>query len=324
MPEVRYLHAVNRALADALEQDPTVVLFGEDVGEAGGSFGASRGLRDRFGEDRVFDTPISEAAIAGAAVGAALSGLRPVFEIMFMDFTTLVMDALVNQAAKARFMFGGQSSVPLVMRTPHGGGLGAGPQHSQCLEAWFAHIPGLKVVCPSDPASAYGLLRAAIADPDPVVVVENKALYALKGELPDAPQAMPIGRALVRRAGADVTLVAYGAAVHTCLAAARALEADGISAEVIDLLSLQPWDEAAVLASLARTHRLVVVHEAVEAFGIGAEIAARMADIGFDELDGPIARVGAPFMPVPFSKALEGAYVPSAATVADAVRRVLA
>ncbi|QRG09303.1 alpha-ketoacid dehydrogenase subunit beta [Xanthobacter dioxanivorans] len=324
MAEVRYLHAVNRALADALTADPAVVVFGEDVSEAGGSFGATRGLRGRFGEDRVFDTPISEAAIAGAAVGAALSGLRPVFEIMFMDFTTLVMDAMVNQAAKARFMFGGQSSVPLVMRTPHGGGLGAGPQHSQCLEAWFAHVPGLKVVCPSDPSSAYGLLRAAIEDPNPVVVVENKALYAMKGELPDTPEPMTIGRARTLRTGRDLSFVTYGAAVHTCMAAARDLAAEGIEAEVIDLLSLQPWDFDAVLASVSRTHRLVVVHEAVEAFGPGAEIAARMALDGFDELDAPIMRVGAPFMPVPFSKALEGAYIPSAAAVVNAARRVLA
>jgi pyruvate/2-oxoglutarate/acetoin dehydrogenase E1 component len=323
MAEIRYLRAVNQALADAMDEDPSIIIFGEDVSEAGGSFGATRGLRDRFGPERVLDTPISEAAIAGAAVGAALSGLKPVIEIMFMDFTTLVMDALVNQAAKARFMFGGQSSVPMVLRTPHGGGLGAGPQHSQCLEAWFAHVPGLKVVCPADPASAYGLLRAAIADPDPVIVVENKALYAMKAEAPERMEIVPIGRAATIRPGRDVTIVAYGAAVHTSLKAAKTLAGEGIEAEVIDLRSLQPWDEAAVLASLSRTHRLVVVHEAVEAFGIGAEIAARMADIGFDELDGPITRVGAPFMPVPFSKNLENAYLPSAESVIRAVRRTL-
>lgn len=324
MPELRYLKAINLALADAMAADPTVVLIGEDVSEAGGAFGASRGLRDRFGAERIIDTPISEAAIAGAAVGAALSGLRPVVEIMFMDFTTLVMDAMVNQAAKARFMFGGQSSVPMVLRTPHGGGLGAGPQHSQCLEAWFAHVPGLKVVCPSDPASAYGLLRAAIADPDPVVFVENKALYALKGEVPDEMPVLPLGRAATLREGMDVTIVAYGAAVHTALSAAAALAAEGVEAEVLDLRSIQPWDEQAVLRSLSKTHRLVVVHEAVEAFGVGAEIVARMADIGFDELDGPIVRVGAPFMPVPFSKGLETTYQPSAERVAQAVRRTLA
>lgn len=323
MPELRYLRAINQALADAMDADPNVVVFGEDVSEAGGSFGATRGLRDRFGAERVIDTPISEAALAGAAVGAALSGLRPVLEIMFMDFTTLVMDALVNQAAKARFMFGGQRSVPMVLRTPHGGGLGAGPQHSQCLEAWFAHVPGLKVVCPADPASAYGLLRAAIADPDPVIVVENKALYSMKADVPETLETMLIGRAATIRPGRDLTLVSYGAAVHTCVKAADVLAGEGIAAEVIDLCSLQPWDEASVLESLQRTHRLVVVHEAVEAFGIGAEIAARMADIGFDELDGPILRIGAPFMPVPFSKALESAYIPSADAIVQAARRVL-
>ena len=323
MPEIRYLRAVTNALADAMAEDPTVILIGEDVSEAGGPFGATRGLRDRFGPERVRDTPISEAAIAGAAVGAALSGLKPVVEIMFMDFTTLVMDALVNQAAKARFMFGGQRSVPMVLRTPHGGGLGAGPQHSQCLEAWFAHVPGLKVVCPSDPASAYGLLRAAILDPDPVIVVEHKGLYAMKGEAPETPPVLPIGKAAQVRPGRDCTIVAYGAAVHTALKAAGTLAGEGVEAEVIDLRSLQPWDEEAVLASLQRTHRLVVAHEAVEAFGIGAEIVARMADIGFDELDGPIVRVGAPFMPVPFSKGLERAYQPSADALCEAIRRTL-
>ncbi|MGO4671700.1 alpha-ketoacid dehydrogenase subunit beta [Bosea sp. 2YAB26] len=324
MPELRYLKAINLALADAMAADPTVILIGEDVSEAGGAFGASRGLRERFGAERIVDTPISEAAIAGAAVGAALSGLRPVVEIMFMDFTTLVMDAMVNQAAKARFMFGGQSSVPMVLRTPHGGGLGAGPQHSQCLEAWFAHVPGLKVVCPSDPASAYGLLRAAIADPDPVVFVENKALYAMKADVPAELPVIPLGQAATLREGRDVSIIAYGAAVHTALAAASQLAGEGVEAEILDLRSIQPWDEQAVLRSLAKTHRLVVVHEAVEAFGVGAEIVARMADIGFDELDGPIVRVGAPFMPVPFSKGLETAYLPSAERVVQAVRRTLA
>ncbi len=324
MAEMRYLKAISQALGDAMAADPSVILIGEDVSEAGGAFGASRGLRERFGAERVLDTPISEAALAGAAVGAALSGLRPVAEIMFMDFTTLVMDALVNQAAKARFMFGGQRSVPMVLRTPHGGGLGAGPQHSQCLEAWFAHVPGLKVVCPSDPASAYGLLRAAIDDPDPVVFVEHKGLYAMKGEVPDTLPILPLGKAAILREGRDVTIVAYGAAVHTAMTAAIALAGEGIEAEILDLRSIQPWDEQAVLASLAKTHRLVVVHEAVEAFGVGAEIAARMADIGFDELDGPILRVGAPFMPVPFSKGLESAYLPSPERVAAAVRRTLA
>jgi pyruvate dehydrogenase E1 component beta subunit len=323
VPEVRYVHAVNRALADAMVADPDVVLLGEDIGLAGGPFGATRGLQERFGVERVRDTPIAEAALVGAAMGAALSGLKPVAEIMFMDFVTLAMDALVNQAAKVRFMFGGQRGVPLVLRTPHGGGLSAGPQHSQCLEAWFCHVPGLKVVCPATPADAYGLLRTAIADPDPVVVVEHKGLYAMKGELADPPEVVPIGRARLARPGRDATIVAYGAAVHWALAAAETLTAEGVEAEVLDLRSLQPWDEAAVLESLSRTHRLVVAQEAVEAFGVGAEIAAGMAENGFDELDGPIVRVGAPFTPVPFARSLEAAWRPDAARIAAAVRRTL-
>jgi pyruvate dehydrogenase E1 component beta subunit len=323
MAEMRYGAALNRALADAMAADEAVIVMGEDIAGAGGSFGVTRGLLDSFGAERVIDTPISEAAIAGAAVGAAMSGLKPVFEIMFMDFATLTMDALVNQAAKARFMFGGQCSLPIVLRTPHGGGLNAGPQHSQCLEAWFAHVPGLKVVCPYDAASAYGLLRSAINDPDPVIFVEHKALYARRFEVPDTLVPMPLGRAATLREGRDATVVSYGAAVALALEAAERLAPEGVSVEVIDLRTVQPWDEAAVLASLERTHRLVVVHEAVEAFGIGAEIAARMADVGFDELDGPIVRVGAPFMPVPFAAALEREYQPSADQVVAAIRKSL-
>jgi acetoin:2,6-dichlorophenolindophenol oxidoreductase subunit beta len=323
MAETRFVRAINAALADGLEADPTVIVLGEDVGAPGGPFSATRGLIERFGPERIRDTPISEAAIIGAAVGAAMSGLRPVAEIMFMDFVTLAMDALVNQAAKARFMFGGQCSIPLVVRMPHGGGISAGPQHSQCLEAWFAHIPGLKVVCPSSPADAYGLLRSAIADPDPVIFIENKALYAVKGQIDEPPSTVPIGSGRIVREGTDVTMVSYGAAVAVCIDAAERLAADGIAAEVINLRSLQPWDLDLVLASLAKTHRVVIVHEAVEAFGVGAEIAARLADVGFDELDGPIVRVGAPFMPVPFARALEREYMPSSERIVTAVRRAL-
>jgi pyruvate dehydrogenase E1 component beta subunit len=324
MSEARFGQAINRALADAMAADESVVLFGEDIAAPGGPFGVTRGLLDRFGGERVRDTPISEAAIVGAAVGAAMSGLWTVVEIMFMDFVTLAMDALVNQAAKARFMFGGQYALPMVVRLPHGGGINAGPQHSQCLEAWLAHVPGLKVVCPATVADAYALTRAAIADPDPVILVENKSLYAVKGELPEPLPSTEIGRAAVARPGRDATIVTYGAMRGVALAASDELTRDGIEAEVIDLRSLQPWDEGAVLRSLRRTHRLVIAHEAVEAFGVGAEIAARMADIGFDELDGPIVRVGAPFMPVPFAKELEAHYRPDAARIADAVRRTLA
>jgi acetoin:2,6-dichlorophenolindophenol oxidoreductase subunit beta len=324
MTEVRFGQAINRALAEAMAADPSVVLFGEDVAAAGGAFGVTRGLLDRFGPERVRDAPISEAAIVGAAVGAAMGGLKPVVEIMFMDFVTLAMDALVNQAAKARFMFGGQCSLPMVVRMPHGGGISAGPQHSQCLEAWLAHVPGLKVVCPATIADAYGLTRTAIADPDPVIVIENKTLYATKGELPEPPPAVPVGKASIERHGRDLTIATYGAMRSAARDAARQLAAGGIEAEVLDLRSLQPLDEAAVLESLAKTHRLVIAHEAVEAFGIGAEIAARMADIGFDELDGPIVRVGAPFMPPPFAKELEAWYRPSAERIIEAARRALA
>ncbi len=323
MAETRFAKAIGKALEDAMAADPNVVFFGEDVAGAGGPFGVTRGLLQRFGEERVRDTPISEAAMAGAAVGAALGGLKPVFEIMFMDFTTLTMDALVNQAAKAHFMFGGQGSVPLVMRTPHGGGVNAGPQHSQCLEAWMAHVPGLKVVIPSTCEDAYGLLRSAIEDPDPVIFVEHKALYGMKGELADSPVPIPIGKARIARSGKHATVVCYGALVDESLKAAAHLQSEGISVEVLDLRSLSPWDEESVLASVTKTHHLVIAHEAVMAFGPGAEIAARMAEVGFDELDGPIVRVGAPFMPVPFAKTLEARFRPNAQGVIAAVKKTL-
>ncbi|MFD0850238.1 alpha-ketoacid dehydrogenase subunit beta [Sphingosinicella xenopeptidilytica] len=320
MSEQRFAHAVNRALDDALASDPSVVLLGEDIGKAGGTFAVTRGLQDRYGADRVIDMPIAENAITGMAVGLAIGGFKPVVEIMFMDFVAFAMDAIVNQAAKLHFMFGGQGAVPLVIRTQHGGGLNAGPQHSQCLEAWFAHIPGLKVVCPATLDDAYALLRSAIDDPNPVIFVENKSLYPMKGTLSAEPEAVPLGKARVARAGRDVTIVTYGALVHKAFAAAETLAAEGIEAEVIDLRTLQPWDEAAVLESLSRTHRLVVAHEAVEAFGVGAEIAARMAQVGFDELDGPIVRVGGAFMPVPFGRTLEVEYLPNAERIVEAVR----
>ncbi len=323
MTEIRYAHAINRALDDAMAADETVLLLGEDIGKAGGSFAVTRGLQAKYGAARVIDTPIAENALGGMAVGLALTGFKPVIEIMFMDFVALTMDAIVNQAAKAHFMFGGQCTVPLVVRTQHGGGLNAGPQHSQCLEAWFAHVPGLKVVCPSCHADAYGLLRAAIEDPDPVIFVEHKALYSSKGVLPPGSPKIAIGSANVARRGTDVTIVSFGCMMAAANAAVDLLAADSISAELIDLRSLQPWDEQIVLQSLARTHHLVVAHEAVEAFGVGAEIVARMADAGFDELDGPIIRVGAPFMPVPFSRELEAAYLPGPAQIVAAVKKAM-
>lgn len=323
MTLMAYAHAVNLSLMDALRADERVIVLGEDVAEAGGSFKVTRGLLEAYGAARVVDTPISEATIVSAAVGAAMSGLRPVVEIMFMDFITLAMDALVNQAAKARFMFGGKTSVPMVVRTPHGGGLSAGPQHSQCLEAWFAHVPGLKVVCPSTPQDAYSLLRSAIDDQDPVIFVEHKGLYGVRGEV-DISVKVPIGQAVVVRQGRALTLVTYGATVAVCLAAANHLaEHDGIDVEVIDLRSLQPWDKATVLASVSKTHRVVIIHEAVQAFGVGAEIAACIAEEAFDELDAPVMRVGAPFMPVPFARSLEKQYAVDEAKVRAAVHRLM-
>ena len=323
MTLMAYAHAVNLGLMDALRADDRVIVLGEDVAEAGGSFKVTRGLLESYGPTRVIDTPISEATIVSAAVGAAMSGLRPVVEIMFMDFITLAMDALVNQAAKARFMFGGKTSVPMVLRTPHGGGLSAGPQHSQCLEAWFAHVPGLKVVCPSTPQDAYSLLRSAIDDPDPVIFVEHKGLYGLRGEV-DSSVKVPIGHAAVVRQGRALTLVSYGATVAVCLSAAKQLaERNGIDAEVIDLRTLQPWDKTTVLASVRKTHRVAIVHEAVQAFGVGAEIAACIAEEAFDELDAPVMRVGAPFMPVPFSRSLEKQYAVDETKVLAAMHRLL-
>lgn len=321
MTEMNYSRAVNTALHDAMQADDSVVIFGEDVAMAGGVFKVTRGLLDTFGEARVRDTPISESTIASMSVGAAMTGLKPIVEIMFMDFIALSMDAIVNQAAKARFMFGGRSSVPMVVRTPHGGGLSAGPQHSQCLEAWFAHIPGLKVVCPSTPNDAYGMLKTAIQDPDPVIFVEHKGMYASKGAV-QIGESIPLGKARVAREGSDVTVVTYGSTVRVCEAAHSALKDEGISVEVIDLRCIQPWDKNAVMESLKKTHRLVIVHEAVEDFGVGAEIAAWAASEAFDELDAPVLREAAPFMPVPFARALEQDYNVSNERVCAAIRNV--
>ena len=323
MNEISMGRAINMALIEAMEADDRVVLIGEDIGGSGGSFGVTRNLLQQFGKRRVIDTPISEATITSMAVGAAMAGLRPVLEIMFMDFITLAMDALVNQAAKAHFMFGGQTSVPMVLRTPHGAGLSAGPQHSQCLEAWLAHVPGLKVVIPSSVNDAYHLMKAAIADPDPVIFIENKALYSQRGAI-QTGDSLPIGCARIVRAGSDITLLGWGRSVGLCEQAAEQLAKEGIRAEVIDLISLQPWDQQCVFDSLARTNHLVIVHEAVTAFGPGAEIAATMTDLGFDYLDGPIKRVGAAFSPVPFSPAAEREYLPSVENIIAAARSSLA
>lgn len=321
MKEIRYIWCINEALREEMQRDDRVVLIGEDVGRPGGSFGASRGLIDQFGSERVIDTPISEAGIVGLAAGAAACGLRPVVEIMFMDFTAVCMDGIVNQIAKMRYMFGSQYAMPVVIRTPAGGGLNAGPQHSQCLEAWFAHVPGLKVVMPATPYDVKGVLKSAIRDDNPVIVVENKALHALKGEIPEEEYLVPIGKADIKKPGRDVTVVATSRMVHEALKAAASLAEEKIDIEVLDLISISPWDREAVFNSVSRTHRLVVAHEAVKQCGIGAEIAASVCEEIMDELDGPVQRVGAPFVPIPFS--MEHAYLPNAGDVVTAVKKAL-
>lgn len=321
MTETRYIKAINEALHEEMARDENVVIIGEDVGAPGGAFGGTRGLLQAFGEKRVKDTPISESAIVGLALGAAMKGLRPVVEVMFADFLPVCMDQIVNQIAKTRFMFGGQFAAPLVIRAPGGAGLNAGPQHSQSLEAWFAHIPGLKVVMPATPADAKGLLKSAIRDDDPVLVLEHKALYASSGIVPAGEYLVPIGKADVRRTGKDVTIVTVSRMVLETLEAAETLAAQGTDVEVIDLRSITPLDKETIFRSVEKTSRLVIAHEAVKSFGIGAEISAMVAEEMIDVLDAPIVRVGAPFSPVPFSQ--ERDYLPNAADVVRAVDKVM-
>jgi pyruvate dehydrogenase E1 component beta subunit len=314
--------ALLETMAQEMERDPNVYLTGEDVwgNDNGGTMGVTQDLYQRFGAERVRDTPISETAILGHAVGAAMAGLRPIVEIMFVDFMGVCFDELMNQAAKLRYMTGGKVKVPLVVRACDGAGFTAAAQHSQSLEALFAHIPGLKTVIPSSPADAAGLMAAAVRDDNPVMFLEHKGLYALEGEVPEGEYVVPLGKADVKRSGTDVTIVSWSAMVHQALAAAELLAAEGVDAEVLDLRSLVPLDTEAILESVARTHRLVIVHEAVRTCGFGAEVAALVAEDGFDLLDAPITRVAAPDTPVPFSPILETAFVPNAEKIAAAVR----
>ncbi len=321
--ELSYAEAIREALAQAMEADERVFLFGEDVGIYGGTFGVSGDLVHRFGKERVIDTPISELGLAGAAVGAALTGMRPVLEIQFSDFVTLAMEQIVNQAAKIRFMFGGKASVPMVVRLPGGSGTGAAAQHSQSLEAWFAHVPGLKGVQPSTPHDAKGLLLAAIDDPNPVLIFEHKLLYKTKGPVPSAPYRVPIGSAAVRRTGRDVTIVAASVMAIRAAAAAERLAGEGIDAEVIDLRSLRPIDFPTIAQSVRKTHRLLIVYEGVKTMGIGAEISAQVAESDvFDFLDAPIARLGGADVPIPYNPVLERAAVPQEDDIVAAARRL--
>lgn len=322
--EMTFVEALNGALHGEMARDERVFLMGEDVGLIGGIFQVTRGLRDRFGEDRVRDTPISEPSFVGMGVGAAVAGLRPIVEIQIWDFIAMTMDQVVNQAAKIRYMLGGRPTVPLVIRGPQGGGIRLAAQHSQSLEAWFCHVPGLVVIAPSTPYDAKGLLAAAIRDDNPVIFLEHKMLYPTKGEVPVGDYVIPIGRADIKRAGTDVTVVATQMMVPRALQVAGDLAQEGISVEVVDPRTLVPLDEDTILASVAKTNRLVIVHEAVKRGGFGGEIAALVSEKGLDLLDAPIVRVGARNVPMPYNDKLELQTIPSRESITAAIRSVLA
>ena len=310
--EITYVAAIAEAAGAILAEQETAFIAGEDVAGAGGVFGSYRGLLDEFGAERVVDTPISEEGIVGLGVGAAATGLRPIIDIMFMDFMGECMDEIANQMAKMRYMFGGAAKLPITVVTMSGAGMNMAAQHSQSLEVWICHLPGLKVVAPATPYDAKGLLIAAARDDNPVFVVMNKLSLRNSGPVPEDAYTVPIGKAQVVREGADLTLVAYSRMVGEAQKAAESLAAEGIDAEVIDLRSLQPMDTETVVDSVRKTHRAVVVHEAVRFAGLGGEIAAQIQELAFDDLDAPVARVGAPFSPVPFSSVLEQTYLPNA------------
>jgi 2-oxoisovalerate dehydrogenase E1 component len=320
---ITYLQAINEAMAQEMARDERVFVIGEDVGRIGGIFGATRGLIERFGKARVLDAPIAEQAIASAAVGAAIAGRRPIVEIQIFDFVTLMMDMIVNQAAKARFMLGGASTVPVVFRGPQGGGIRLAAQHSQSLEAWFAHVPGLIVLAPSTPYDAKGLMAAAIRDDNPVIFLEHKLLYlGQPSPVPEAPYAIPIGKADIKRAGTDVTVIATMSMVAEALKAADQLARENISVEVIDPRTLRPLDMDTIVSSIRRTHRCVIVHEGWKTGGLGGEISAQIMEQAFDWLDAPVMRVCNPDLPMPYNDKLERAIIPAAQDIAAAVKAV--
>ena len=321
MPKMMIANAINNALKLEMERDPNIYLAGEDVSV--GVFGVTKGLIEQFGEKRVRDTPITESAIIGSAVGAAVCGLRPVVELMFIDFVGVCLDQIFNQAAKMKYMFGGKARLPIVVRTMYGAGGGGAAQHSQSLEAWFMHVPGLKVVMPSTPYDAKGLLISSIRDDNPVIFMEHKGIYFIDGEVPEEAYTIPLGQADIKREGQDVTVVATGRLVHLSLDVAEKLSSEGISIEVVDPRTLSPLDEETILESVKKTSRLVIVHEEVKFAGSGAEIAAIVAEKAFDYLDAPIIRVGAPFTPVPFSPVLEKEFIPNEDKIIQAIKTVM-
>jgi pyruvate/2-oxoglutarate/acetoin dehydrogenase E1 component len=323
MAELSYREAVRDALSTAMRQDEDVFIMGEDIAEMGGSMGVTQGMLDEFGPERVRNSPISEAAIVGTGIGAAIQGMRPVVEIMYEDFLTLAAEQVINQAAKHRYMSGGQLKVPLTIRTQGGAGWSPGAQHAQQLEAWFVHIPGLKVVFASTPTDVRGLLYSSIYEDNPVIFFEHRTLYGLKEEVPNELEPIPLGQARVHREGEDVTVVATGRLVHEALAAAGQAEEQGVSVEVVDPRTLQPLDEGTIIDSVKKTNRCVVAHEAVTRMGFGAEVAAVVQHDAFDWLDAPIERVGARFTPLPFAPVMEEWVVPHADDVLDAVLRTV-
>jgi pyruvate dehydrogenase E1 component beta subunit len=321
--ELTYREAVRDAMSEAMRRDDDVFIMGEDIAEMGGSMGVTQGMLDEFGPDRVRNTPISEMAIVGAGIGAAVAGMRPIVEVMYQDFMTLAMEQLVQQAAKHRYMSGGQIKVPLTIRTQGGAGWSPGAQHAQQVEAWFLHVPGLKVVFPSTPEDGRGLLWASIYDDNPVVFFEHRTLYGLKADVPEEIEGAEFGKARVHREGDDVTVIATGRLVHESLAAAKEADEAGISVEVVDPRTLQPLDEEALVASVKKTNRCVVAHEAVTRMGFGAEVAALVQHQAFDYLDAPVERVGAKFAPIPFAPVMEEFVVPHAEDVLAAVKRTV-
>jgi 2-oxoisovalerate dehydrogenase E1 component beta subunit len=323
--ELSYLDAIREALAEEMRRDPKVFVLGEDVGAYGGAFGVTQGLHEEFGEMRVLDMPISESAIVGVSIGAALRGYRPVAEMQFADFISCAFDQIVNQAATLRYRYGGRASVPIVIRAPSGGNVGGGLYHSQNPEAWFVHRPGLKVVAPATAYDAKGLLKAAIRDDNPVIYMEHKYLYRrVKGPVPEGDDIVPIGEAAIRREGADATVITYGAMVVPSLEAADRLAKEGVEVEVIDLRTLLPFDKAAIFGSIDKTSRALIVHEDVKTLGIGAELSAVIMEEKFAALDAPVLRVTYPDSHVPFSHVLEGANLPNADKITDALRRLMA
>jgi pyruvate/2-oxoglutarate/acetoin dehydrogenase E1 component len=322
MAEMMYREALNRALIEEMQRDPLVFVMGENIAKRGGSFTITSGLLEKFGPQRVIDTPLAEATFTGAGVGAALVGAKPVVEILFVDFTTIPMDMIVNQAAKYEFMSGGQGRVPMVLRTQGGAGNGLAAQHSQSLEALFYHVPGLKLVMPSSPSDAYGLLKSSIRDDHPVVFIEHKLLYMTKGDVPDQEVLVPLGSADIKRGGEDVTLITYSYMTLKCLEAAQLLEEEGISVEVVDLRSLKPLDKETILSSARKTGKALIVHEACKRGGVGGDIAAMIMEEAYDDLDGPVGRICGKDTPIPYNLELEKACLPSVEEIVEGVLKI--